>query len=479
MIPMTLAEIASYAGGELEQAEGEIVVSQIVTDSRKITSGCLFVALKGERFDGHTFVGQAIQMGACCAVVLSSFEAPEHCPVLRVEDTLLALGRIASGYLKHHFTGLRRISVTGSVGKTSTKDMIAHVLSGSLKTCKTPLNFNNEIGLPMTLLRLDEGDQALVAEMGMRGFGQIRYLTELVEQDLSVITNIGSSHLELLGSRENILRAKMEVCFAGTESRMNRPYRLIVNGDNDLLQDTKQLKKIAREYDCHHLVIVPFGFGPKCAYRATDIRTEGEHTCFVLWCDTGHFSVRLPLLGEHNVYNALAAVACAVACGIPAEDAVERLATWGEDAIRQKILHFGAVTVLDDTYNASPESMRASLTVLSKLDADLRMAVLGDMLELGALSCTGHQEIGRMAGNICNSMIAVGSLAAGYEQGFCSVAPEKPFCGFEESQSAVPEVLRQCQEAVSLGKTVAILVKGSHSIKMDVIAEALSKYLNS
>ncbi len=479
MIGMTLGEIASYAGGELIGAQGEELVYEVVTDSRKIVPGCVFVALRGERFDGHTFVEQAIAQGAKAAVVRSSFEHPADCPVILVEDTLLALGRISAGYVKKHFTGLSKIAVTGSVGKTSTKDMIAHVLSGHFKTCKTLMNFNNEIGLPMTLLGLKEQDQMLVAEMGMRGFGQIRYLTELVEQNLSVITNIGTSHLELLESRENILRAKMEVCFAGTQSRINRPYKLIVNGDNDLLQDTKLLKKIAKEYGCAHLVVIPFGFGPKCAYRATDMRTEGTCTYFTLWCDSGHFSVKMPILGEHNVYNALAAVATAVSCGIPAEHAIDRLASWGDEAIRQKILRFRNVTIIDDTYNASPESMRASLTVLKQIPGDIRIGILGDMLELGAMSCSGHMEIGKMAANICDRLIAVGELAAGYCQGFELVNGKKPFCRFATSDLAIPEAISWCTEAIEAGKKVAVLIKGSHSMHMEKITDGLTKRLNS
>lgn len=478
MIAMTLKEIASYTGGMLVGGEEDREVLSIVTDSRKIVPGCLFVALRGEKFDGHQFAAQALQDGAVGAVVLSSFKPEGDGCFIYVEDTLLALGRIASGYLHHHFPKLRKIAVTGSVGKTSTKDMIAHVLSGKWKTCKTPMNFNNEIGLPMTLLGLHDGDEALVAEMGMRGFGQIRYLTELVEQDLSVITNIGTSHLELLGSRDNILRAKMEACFAGLGARMNKPYRLVVNGDNDLLQDTKLLKKIAKEYGCSHLVIIPFGFGAKCAYRATDVRMDGMGMRFTLWCDQGHFSVYLPLLGEHNVYNALAAICVAVACGLSVETAIQRLSVWGEEASRQRLLRFEGITVIDDTYNASPESMRASLGVLSKLPETRKIAVLGDMLELGSVSQAGHLEIGRLAGGFCSYLVAVGELAAGYCQGF-EAGKGASFCHVDRAEDAISVLIGQCKALREAGETVAILIKGSHSIHMERVTEGISAYLNS
>lgn len=478
MIAMTLKEIAAYTGGTLQGDSGETPVLSIVTDSRKIVPGCLFVALRGEKFDGHQFAEKALADGAVGAVVLSSYK-PEGCGCfIYVEDTLLALGRIASGYLHTHFPHLRKIAVTGSVGKTSTKDMIAHVLAGKWKTCKTPMNFNNEIGLPMTLLGLDQGDEVLVTEMGMRGFGQIRYLTELVEQDLTVITNIGTSHLELLGSRENILRAKMEACFAGLGARMNKPYRLIVNGDNDLLQDTKLLKKIAKEYGCNHLVIIPFGFGAKCAYRATDVRMDGMGMRFTLWCDQGHFSVYLPLLGEHNVYNALASICVGVACGLSVETAIQQLSFWGADASRQRLLHFPGVTVIDDTYNASPESMRASLGVLSKLPETCKIAVLGDMLELGSVSQESHLAIGRLAGEICRDLIGVGQLAAGYCQGFDAVKGLESH-RVDRAEDAVPELIAQCKARQALGETVAVLIKGSHSIHMERVTEGFSAYLNS
>ena len=478
MIPMTLKEIAAYTGGTLRGNPEDTQVSSIVTDSRKVVPGCLFVALRGEKFDGHQFVEQALQEGAVGAVVLSSYKPEGDGCFIFVEDTLLALGRIASGYLHTHFTKLRKIAVTGSVGKTSTKDMIAHVLSGKWKTCKTPMNFNNEIGLPMTLLGLDAGDEVLVSEMGMRGFGQIRYLTELVEQDLTVITNIGTSHLEILGSRENILRAKMEACFAGLGARMNKPYRLIVNGDNDLLQDTKLLKKIAKEYGCNHLVIIPFGFGAKCAYRATDVRMDGMGMRFTLWCDQGHFSVYLPLLGEHNVYNALAAICVGVACGLSVETAIQQLSFWGSDASRQRILHFTGVTVIDDTYNASPESMRASLGVLSKLPETCKIAVLGDMLELGSVSEESHLAIGELAGAFCEDLIAVGELAGGYCRGFSSVKGTETVL-VDKAEAAVPELIARCKARKDLGETVAVLIKGSHSIHMERVTEGISAYLNS
>ena len=478
MIAMTLQEIAAYTGGVLQGGQGDGKVLSIVTDSRKIVPGCLFVALRGETFDGHQFAKRALADGAVGAVVLSSYKPESDGCYIYVEDPLLALGRIASGYLHTYFPKLKKIAVTGSVGKTSTKDMIAHVLSGKWKTCKTPMNFNNEIGLPMTLLGLEDGDEALVTEMGMRGFGQIRYLTELVEQDFSVITNIGTSHLELLGSRENILRAKMEACFAGLGARMNKPYRLIVNGDNDLLQDTKLLKKIAKEYGCNHLVILPFGFGAKCAYRATDVRMDGMGMRFTLWCDQGHFSVYLPLLGEHNVYNALAAICAAVACGISVETAITQLSCWGEEASRQRLLHFTGVTVIDDTYNASPESMRASLGVLAKLPAKHKIAVLGDMLELGSASQDGHLEIGGLAGASCEYLIGVGTLAAGYCQGFASVKGSS-YCRVDKAEDALPLIIKQCKALRASGETVAILIKGSHSIHMERVTEGLSAYLNS
>ncbi len=462
----------------LQGDAGETKVLSVVTDSRKIVPGCLFVALRGEKFDGHQFAEKALADGAVGAVVLSSYKPENDGCFIYVEDTLLALGRIASGYLHTHFPKLRKIAVTGSVGKTSTKDMIAHVLSGKWKTCKTPMNFNNEIGLPMTLLGLNEGDEVLVTEMGMRGFGQIRYLTELVEQDLTVITNIGTSHLELLGSRENILRAKMEACFAGIGARMNKPYRLIVNGDNDLLQDAKLLKKIAKEYGCNHLVIIPFGFGAKCAYRATDVRMDGMGMRFTLWCDQGHFSVCLPLLGEHNVYNALASICVAVACGLSVETAIGQLSCWGEEASRQRILHFTGVTVIDDTYNASPESMRASLGVLARLPEKRKIAVLGDMLELGSVSQEGHLEIGQLAGQFCQSLIGVGELAVGYCQGFESVKGTS-CCLKDRAEDAVPEIIAQCKALKEKGETVAVLIKGSHSIHMERVTEGLSGYLNS
>lgn len=471
---MTLDFICTATGGRLVNGWPGNKISSVITDSRKIEEGCLFVALKGETFDGHAYVSDALSKGAAACVVADTFDAGNIAGTLiKVPDTLVALGKISAEYRKYFFPDLIKVAVTGSVGKTSTKEMVAHVLSAKYTTCKTPLNFNNEIGLPMTLLSLKDGDEALVAEMGMRGFGQIAYLTQFVEQNMTVITNIGSSHLELLGTRENILKAKMENTLAGVKSIPARPYRLIVNGDNDLLSDTKNLKKIAHEYGCRYVSVITFGTGEKCLYRATDIKEAEDSTKFTLLCDKGHFTVNVPVPGMHNVYNAMAAICTGVMCGMNIEDAVYAVSTFG-GGVRQEIIRNGNLIIMDDAYNASPESVRASVNVLKNIKADCRIAALGDMLELGNISEKAHYDCGVYVGERFDGLYTVGKLTKNMAEGFLSVNNGIPK-SYATSAEAADAVAEEIRNKLSRGITVAVLVKGSHAMNMGVISKKLKE----
>lgn len=384
---LTLEKIAEFTGGVV-RGDRNLLVRSVSIDSRKIGEDCLFVALKGENTDGHRYIGNAFASGALAALVDQN-EASLYRDIpgnyVAVANPQAAMGAVAAGIVRERGNSLIRIAVTGSVGKTSTKDMIASVVGGHFTTLKSELNHNNELGLPMTVMGLSEEHEALVSEMGMRGLGQIAYLTKIVQPNIAVVTNIGISHLETLGTRENILRAKLEICMG-----MRPDGILILNGDNDMLAQEDRVREILTEYGFPELRIVYFGTEENSDYRAEQI--HGSNYTLIL-PDGKKFAVRLRVPGVHNVYNSMAAVCAANAIGISPEEAVDTLAEFGEEASRQKIVGTPWGFVIDDTYNAGPESMAASLAVLREMDADLKIAALGDMLELGGMS--EASQIGR------------------------------------------------------------------------------------
>ena len=396
----TSLQLLAQAAGDPSPRRGEI--TQICTDSRQITPGCLFVALQGERFDGHDFVPAALEKGAAAAVVHHPVDAPRE-RLIQVDDTQRALLRMAACY-RDRFPALRVAAVTGSVGKTTTKEMMACVLSSGWKTLKTEGNMNNEIGMPKTLLQLDGSHEAAVIEMGMTGFGEIRDLTLAAKPCLGIITTIGVSHLERLGSRENILKAKLEVCEGMADGAP-----LLLNGDNDLL---------SRVTD-DRLRVILFGIqNPACAIRCTGWREEGDSTRLTIAWEGGEYPVLLPALGRHNVTNALAAFGAGVALGLEPAACAAALSRYRPAGMRQRLIRKEGVLVMEDCYNASPDSMRAALETLGSYPCQgQRIAVLSDMLELGAVEEEGHLEAGALAAQKADRLLCWGPLARLYVQG--------------------------------------------------------------
>ncbi|MFR1519324.1 MAG: UDP-N-acetylmuramoyl-tripeptide--D-alanyl-D-alanine ligase [Clostridia bacterium] len=457
---LTLEKIAKYTGGTV-RGDKETVIRSAAIDSRKLGEACLFIALKGENTDGHCYVDQAFAAGAAAALVIKEKYSGASGSVVETGDTAAAMGDIAAGILRERGDALIKIAVTGSVGKTSTKDMIASVVGGHFITLKSELNHNNELGLPLTIMQLEEHHEALVTEMGMRGLGQIEYLTNIVRPDIAVITNIGISHLETLGTRENILRAKLEIC-----KGMKQGGKLILNGDNDLLSDETLVRNILQEYGADRVELIYFGTEENSDYRAENIRGSN----YELFTPAGqHFSVRLQVPGVHNVYNSMAAVCAANAAGISAEEAVDTLYTFGEEASRQKIVETPWGFVIDDTYNAGPESMLASLGVLRDMEADLKIAALGDMLELGALSEESHRKVGAAASEIADVLLAVGPQSAIYYDIFHGQRKMHVSNSAEGARALAPVVREYAQKGLKIG----VLVKGSNAIRMHLISEAL------
>ena len=393
MKAFTLQEAAAALG--LPQMQAQATLADVCTDTRKIQPGSLFVCLRGERFDGHSFASQAAQLGAAALLVDHPVDA--DVPQLVVTDTGKALLQLA-GWYRRRFQ-LPVVGLTGSVGKTTTKEFIALVLGAKYNTLKTQGNLNNEIGVPQMLFRLEDSHTAAVIEMGMNHFGEISRLTRAVAPTVGLITNIGVSHIENLGSRAGILQAKLEIL-----EGMAPDAPLIVNMDNDMLRTVKLGDR----------PLLTFAIDDQSAdFTATDIAEQGSTTTFTVHHSAFTQPVTIPTVGIHNVYNALAAMAVGYVTGVDPAAAASALANYVPAGMRQNLVQVGGVQVIEDCYNASPDSMRAALQTLGKLPVRRRYAVLGAMLELGDYAKEAHTQVGKMAAeNGIDGVLAYGADAA-------------------------------------------------------------------
>lgn len=393
MKAFTLQEAAAALG--LPQMQAQATLADVCTDTRKIQPGSLFVCLRGERFDGHSFASQAAQLGAAALLVDHPVDA--DVPQLVVTDTGKALLQLA-GWYRRRFQ-LPVVGLTGSVGKTTTKEFIALVLGAKYNTLKTQGNLNNEIGVPQMLFRLEDSHTAAVIEMGMNHFGEISRLTRVVAPTVGLITNIGVSHIENLGSRAGILQAKLEIL-----EGMAPDAPLIVNMDNDMLRTVKLGDR----------PLLTFAIDDQSAdFTATDIAEQGSTTTFTVHHSAFTQPVTIPTVGIHNVYNALAAMAVGYVTGVDPAAAASALANYVPAGMRQNLVQVGGVQVIEDCYNASPDSMRAALQTLGKLPVRRRYAVLGAMLELGDYAKEAHTQVGKMAAeNGIDGVLAYGADAA-------------------------------------------------------------------
>lgn len=450
MNTINLREVAAALGSNPENYN-DSNVTNVTIDSREVTQGSLFFAIKGERFDAHDFVSDVIAKGAEAVVCCRKIEGVPDNRVIYVDDTRRAFLSLAK-YYRSKFD-IPVVGLTGSVGKTTTKEMIAAVLTQKYKTLATQGNFNNEIGLPKMCFRLDSSYEAAVFEMGMSGFGEIGRLTDTARPTIGVITNIGVSHIEKLGSRDGILRAKMEILEGMDESAP-----LIINGDNDLLP--------AAAANIPNPVIV---CGINCENadcRAEDLIQTDNGIKFVVNYKGGRYSVNLPAIGIHNVYNACIAFACGMLMGVSPEQAVKGLSEYVPAGMRQKIVKKGGVTVIEDCYNASPDSIKASLQVLGGYRCKRRIVVLGDMKELGDYSCRAHTECGKAAAEQhVDVLLAYGAEAKAYIKGADGRIPcALHFNDKEELSAALCAMLRD-------GDTV--LVKGSRVMKLEDVIKKI------
>ncbi len=386
----TPEEIARITGGSLVSMGGGCTgsVTHICTDSREVETGSLFVAIAGERVDGHDYMAAAADAGAVCFLAQRIPEdlKTKSCAVVVVDDPICALGKLASDYRDE--SAVKVVAVTGSVGKTTTKEFIAAVASAGFKTHKTEGNHNNDLGLAMTLFTLEKDDEVSVLEMGMSSLGEIERLSVIAKPDIAVVTNIGTSHLASLGTRENICRAKLEIV-AG----MRADGALLLNADEPLLRSRADSLTPSPQF-----MSIGSSLGD---FRAVNIRTVGEGMMYDLICkEQAVTNVQIPTLGQHNVYNSLAAYAVGTMLGLSEKTIRRGLMQFHGADMRQKIYEMGSFTVIEDCYNASPESMRAALDVLAAVCAQRNAnsaALLGDMLELGEYTRLMHDQLGQYA----------------------------------------------------------------------------------
>ena len=446
---ITLQQAALWCGGLVDPKYKDVTFLGANNDSRKIEKDQLFVALQGVR-DGHDFIPAALQNGA--AAVLCT-----HCdgdyPAIVVADTRIALGQIARG--ERERIGMKVVGVTGSVGKSTTKEMVSAVLGSTYRVAKTPANHNNDIGMPMAILDMPEDTEVAVLEMGMNHFREIAYLTSIAKPDIAVIVNIGTMHIEHLGSMEGILQAKLEII-----EGMPKDGAIVLNGDDALLWN--QRKNLDKK-------VLYFGVqNTECCVLGRNVSQDGEKLTFTVAVGGQAVSVALALEGEHYVLDALAAVSVGVQMGVPIEKIQESLSQFRNMEGRQEIYEKNGMTIIQDCYNAGPESMNAALTVLGNRSGR-RVAVLGDMLELGVCADAEHYKVGRIAAKKADVLLAYGPTSERMLYGAVTGGMSQNNARAFTDREKLVEALKQIAKPGDV-----LLFKGSRGMRMEQI---LDKFL--
>ena len=457
---MSLQNIASACQGTYygEDSKKELEITGVAIDSRKIEQGFLFVPIKGERVDGHNFISQVMENGALCT--LSEKELPNaDYPYILVDSTVQALQDLAMYY--RSCLNIKVVGITGSVGKTSTKEMVASVLGQKYSVLKTAGNFNNEIGLPLTIFNIREEHEVAILEMGIDGFEQMHCLAKIARPDIGIITNIGCCHLEALGDRDGVLKAKTEMF-----DFMNENPIILLNGDDDKLCTVE-------EVDGQKPVF--FGLEDSNAYYATDIESLGLKgtRCTLHLADGNTVTAQIHIPGNHMVYNALAGAAAGCALGLTPEEIKAGIEKLVPVAGRNNLIETEHLLIIDDCYNANPMSMKASLDVLANA-LGRKVAIIGDMKELGENENSLHFETGIYASEKGIDIICcIGPLAKYMSEGAREAKESQDYtehqivCYFETKE----DFLAQMNTIIEKGDT--ILVKASNSMKFTEIVELL------
>ncbi len=453
MDKISVKQIAEFVGGKL--IGNDTYITSVTTDSRESVDGAMFIGIKGERVDGNDFATDFLKNGGSCAVTEKDIEVPVGKCVIRVDDTLKAIRDIAEFYRKK--LDIQVVAVTGSVGKTSTKDMLNSVLSQSFNTFATKGNFNNEIGVPLTIFQLDSSYSKAVVEMGMSNLGEISRLTKIAKPQVAVITNIGTSHIGNLGSRENILKAKLEVleCLDGV---------VVLNGDDKYLWNAKKNIKHKNVY---------YGIENENAdYIAYDVKCDDKGSCFKVKINGKEYSFYISVVGMHHVYNAMAAIICGLHFGMDIKDITNGVKSFATSGMRQREIQIGRVKLIEDCYNASADSMKSSLNVLKSISENCRsIAVLGDMLEQGEYAEENH----RLVGDYVFSSGVDTLVCVGNDIKYTAEQSEKNGVANIYKFNTNAEAAQFLCEYVKDGD--AVLFKASRGMKLEEISASLQEFL--
>lgn len=459
MIPCTLAQLAQRCGGILRTGDPAMEIGRLERDTRLMQQGDAYVALVGERFDGHAFIAKAASAGAVAAIVSAvptEAQLPEGFGVVEVADTLVALQTFAADYRKR--LNVQTIAVTGSAGKTSTKEMIASVLSQGFKTHATEGNLNNHIGVPLTLLSLDASHQMAVVEMGMNHPGELAPLVEMAQPRVGVVTNIGTAHIEFFENQQGIACEKSEVV-----AHLPNDGVAILNTDSPFLD-------LLRERASAPVTLT--GTAPEADWLAENIEVGEQGMVFDLVHDGLSMTVRLPLFSRPMVGNALLAAAVGGACGLTIEQIVAGLESVTLPGHRMKVIEHESRWIINDAYNANTDSMHAALHALAEFPAKgRRHAVLGSMGELGDRAAELHEKIGRDAADVhLDTLIAVGPNASDYRRGALDGGLCDEAVGVCEDHEAALNLVRE----VFVGQGDCLLVKGSRFMQLDKLVKSLT-----
>ncbi|MCP8971255.1 UDP-N-acetylmuramoyl-tripeptide--D-alanyl-D-alanine ligase [Ectobacillus ponti] len=459
MIRRTLQQVQSMVSGSALPASAyDTYIEGVSIDTRSIGPGMLYVPIRGERFDGHSFAGAAVENGA--AAMLWQKDAPQPpagIPVILVDDTLQALQQLAKAYLQE--LSVKVIGVTGSNGKTTVKDMVTSLLATTYKVQKTEGNFNNHIGLPLTILRLEEDTEVAVLEMGMSAFGEIEFLTKLAQPHAAIITNIGESHMQDLGSRAGIARAKLEIVLGLQENGL-----FVYSGDEPLLAERVKDLELPGP-------VITFGEGETNDFYPSQVqfRADGMAFCIPQEPELEFF---VPVLGKHNVYNALACMAVARHFGVTWENIQLGLSQLEMTKMRLEIIKLpDGLTIINDAYNASPTSMKAAIALLGELNGYARkIAVLGDMLELGDYEEQFHYEVGASIPEAVDYVYTYGNLARQIADG----AAQRLTGSRVKTYMDKEELARDLKELVQPDDVV--LVKASRGMRLEDVIQNLQRF---
>lgn len=452
-LDLSLSEIIEAINGEVLTENNKNFFNKVSTDTRKIEKDNLFIALKGDNFNGNDYVIHAIEKGASIIIVdeikFKLEDLSNRGTIIKVKNTKTALGDLARFYRKK--IGIKVVGITGSTGKTSTKDLVAAFLSGKFKVFKTQGNFNNEIGLPLMILELSKDYDIAVLEMGTSNFGEIKRLASIACPDVATITNIGVAHIEYLKSRENILKEKM--CIVDFFEEKNS---LIVNCENDML---KTIEK------CNKFNLEKIGYDEDYDIYAKNIELTYETTAFdVVTKDNGSHRFTLNMVGEHNVLNALIGIQIAKDFGLTYEEMECGLRNFNATSMRLEFLNKNNFTIINDSYNANPDSMKAALNVLANHSGMRKIAVLGTMGELGDYAKEAHTEIGIFARGKADIVLTTGDFKECYGEGF-----KEGIMIFETKQ----ELMEELANIIKINDT--ILIKASRSEKFEEIIKYIEK----